>query len=97
MLAAVAEVVPPTSVAKAFVSHQDPDIASSLPLWNACNDHIQWHVPSLWEGFLRHYGALNAEFIDVYKRQSLYASLEIARSGYLNIHHYSLNCLPRLE
>jgi flavorubredoxin len=40
VLAAVAEVVPPTSVAKAFVSHQDPDIASSLPLWNACNDHI---------------------------------------------------------
>jgi flavorubredoxin len=65
VLAAVAEVVPPTSVAKAFVSHQDPDIASSLPLWNACNDHIQWHVPSLWEGFLRHYGALNAEFIGI--------------------------------
>ena len=65
VLAAVAEVVPPTSVAKAFVSHQDPDIASSLPLWNACNDRIQWHVPSLWEGFLRHYGALNAEFIGI--------------------------------
>ncbi len=63
VLAAVAEVVPPTSVRKAFVSHQDPDIASSLPLWNACNDKIQWQVPALWEGFIRHYGALNAEMV----------------------------------
>ena len=63
VLAAVAEVVPPTSVGKAFVSHQDPDIASSLPLWNACNGKVQWHIPSLWEGFIRHYGALDAELI----------------------------------
>jgi len=63
VLAAVAEVVPPTSVIKAFVSHQDPDIASSLPLWNACNCSVQWHIPSLWEGFIRHYGALDAELI----------------------------------
>lgn len=63
VLAAVAEVVPPSSVVKAFVSHQDPDIASSLPLWNACNDKVQWHIPSLWEGFIRHYGALDADLI----------------------------------
>jgi flavorubredoxin len=63
VLAAVAEVVPPTSVSKAFVSHQDPDIASSLPLWNACNGKVQWHIPGLWEGFIRHYGALDAELI----------------------------------
>ena len=65
VLAAVAEVVPPTSVNKAFVSHQDPDIASSLPLWNACNNGIQWYVPSLWEGFIRHYGALDAPLIPI--------------------------------
>jgi flavorubredoxin len=65
VLAAVAEVVPPSSVLKAFVSHQDPDIASSLPLWNACNDKIQWHIPNLWEGFIRHYGALDAELIGI--------------------------------
>ena len=49
----------------AFVSHQDPDIASSLPLWNSCNDTIEWHIPSLWEGFIRHYGALDAEFVSI--------------------------------
>jgi flavorubredoxin len=65
VLAAVAEVVPPTSVVKAFASHQDPDIASSLPLWNACNEKVQWHIPSLWEGFIRHYGALEAEMIGI--------------------------------
>lgn len=65
VLAAVAEVVPPTSIVKAFVSHQDPDIASSLPLWNVCNDKVQWHIPNLWEGFIRHYGALDAEMIGI--------------------------------
>ena len=65
VLAAVAEVVPPTSVVKAFASHQDPDIASSLPLWNACNDKMQWYIPVLWEGFIRHYGALDAELIGI--------------------------------
>ena len=62
---AVTEVVPPSSIRAAFVSHQDPDIASSLPLWNACNDKIRWHVPKLWEGFIRHYGALDAEFFGI--------------------------------
>ena len=60
VLSAMAEVVEPSSVKSAFVSHQDPDIASSLPLWNACNAEIEWHIPSLWEGFIRHYGALEA-------------------------------------
>jgi flavorubredoxin len=65
VLTALTEVVPPTSVAKAFVSHQDPDIASSLPLWNACNQKIQWHIPGLWESFIRHYGALDAELVGI--------------------------------
>jgi flavorubredoxin len=66
VLAAAAEVVSPSSIIKAFVSHQDPDIASSLPLWNACNNKIQWHIPSLWESFIRHYGALDAHFVGIH-------------------------------
>lgn len=62
VFAAMVEVVQPSTIEAAFVSHQDPDIASSLPLWNACNSQIQWHVPKLWEGFIRHYGALDANF-----------------------------------
>lgn len=60
VFAALVEVVPPSSLKAAFVSHQDPDIASSLPLWHGCNEQIQWHIPRLWEGFIRHYGALEA-------------------------------------
>jgi len=62
VLAALAEVIQPSSVRGAFVSHQDPDIASSLPLWNICYRHMEWHIPGLWESFIRHYGALDAKF-----------------------------------
>lgn len=65
VLTALTEVVQPTTVVQAFVSHQDPDIASSLPLWNACNRKIQWHIPALWEGFIRHYGALDADLVGI--------------------------------
>ena len=65
VFAALVEAVPPASIQGAFVSHQDPDIASSLPLWHACNPKIQWHIPALWEGFIRHYGALEAPLQDI--------------------------------
>lgn len=65
VFAALSEIVAPSKIKAAFVSHQDPDIASSLPLWNACNPKIQWYIPKLWEGFIRHYGALDATFIDI--------------------------------
>ncbi|MHB8248627.1 MAG: oxygen-binding di-iron domain-containing protein [Acidithiobacillus sp.] len=65
VFAAMVEVVQPSSLQAAFVSHQDPDIASSLPLWNACNGEIHWHIPKLWEGFIRHYGALDAHFVSI--------------------------------
>ncbi len=60
VFSALVEAVAPNSIQAAFVSHQDPDIASSLPLWHACNSKIQWHIPALWEGFIRHYGAVDA-------------------------------------
>ena len=65
VFAAVTEIVPPSAIRAAFVSHQDPDIASSLPLWAACNPDMQWYVPKLWDGFIRHYGALETPFIDI--------------------------------
>lgn len=65
VFSAMVEVVQPSTIQAAFVSHQDPDIASSLPLWNACNNQLTWHIPKLWEGFLRHYGALEADFAGI--------------------------------
>ncbi len=65
VFAAVTEIAPPSSIRAAFVSHQDPDIASSLPLWAACNPAMQWYVPKLWDGFIRHYEALDTPFVDI--------------------------------
>jgi flavorubredoxin len=96
VLTALAEVVPPSTVSRAFVSHQDPDIASSLPLWNACNGKMQWYVPSLWEGFIRHYGALDADLVTIPDEGGLMTvggrKLEIVPAHYLhssaNFHVY---------
>lgn len=60
VFSALVDMLPPSSIKSAFVSHQDPDIASSLPLWNACNPDIVWHTSKLWVSFIRHYGALDA-------------------------------------
>lgn len=60
VFAALSGVVCPDHIHAAFASHQDPDIASSLPLWHACNKNMVWHIPKLWEGFIRHFGALDA-------------------------------------
>ncbi len=60
VFAALVDVLPPSSIEAALVSHQDPDIASSLPLWNACTPGITWYTSRLWVSFVRHYGALDA-------------------------------------
>jgi flavorubredoxin len=60
VFSALTEVISPSSIKSAFISHQDPDIGSSLPLWNACRPDIQWYASELWVGFIRHYGALEA-------------------------------------
>ncbi|MEE4245711.1 MAG: MBL fold metallo-hydrolase [Kangiellaceae bacterium] len=39
-----------------FASHQDPDIISSLGLWDQCLSNATLHAPWLWEGFIRHFG-----------------------------------------
>lgn len=65
VFSALMGVLAPGSVTAALVSHQDPDVASSLPLWSACNTRILWYVPKLWAGFIRHYGAPEANFHEI--------------------------------
>ncbi len=45
-----------------FASHQDPDIISSLGLWDQALPHATLHAPWIWEGFLRHFGMSNIEY-----------------------------------
>lgn len=45
-----------------FASHQDPDIISSLGLWDQCLKSSRLYSPWLWESFIRHFGMNNIEF-----------------------------------
>lgn len=56
MLAAVAHHVPISAIKHLFASHQDPDIISSLGLWDKTLQDATLHAPWLWEGFIKHFG-----------------------------------------
>ncbi len=56
MLAAVAHHVPISNITTLFASHQDPDIISSLGLWDQVLEDASLYAPWLWEGFIRHFG-----------------------------------------
>lgn len=56
MLSAVVKEVPLEQIQHVFASHQDPDIISSLGLWDQVLENATLHSPWLWEGFIRHFG-----------------------------------------
>ena len=62
MLAAVIKQVSPDKLTHLFASHQDPDIISSLGLWDQALPEATLHSPWLWEGFIRHFGMDNITF-----------------------------------
>lgn len=45
-----------------FASHQDPDIISSLGLWDQCLNNASLYSPKIWETFIRHFGMNNINF-----------------------------------
>jgi len=45
-----------------FASHQDPDIISSLGLWDQALPKARLHAPWIWEGFIRHFGLNNISY-----------------------------------
>lgn len=56
MLSSVVKVVPIEHIKYLFASHQDPDIISSLGLWDKALPSATLYSPWLWEGFIRHFG-----------------------------------------
>ncbi len=62
MLAAVLRHASVEQVTDLFASHQDPDIISSLGLWDQALPDATLHSPWLWEGFIRHFGMDNIEY-----------------------------------
>lgn len=65
MLAAVLHHAPVEEITDLFASHQDPDIISSLGLWDQAVPHARLHAPALWEGFLRHFGLDSIQYMAI--------------------------------
>lgn len=56
MLAALTREIAVEEIKALFLSHQDPDIGSSLPLWRrVCPPGLTVYLPWLWEGFVSHF------------------------------------------
>lgn len=62
MLAAVLQHTDIEHLTDLFASHQDPDIISSLGLWDQALPDARLHAPWIWEGFLRHFGLNNITY-----------------------------------
>ena len=56
MLASVLKYVDIEHITDLFASHQDPDIISSLGMWDQVLPNANLHASCLWEGFIRHFG-----------------------------------------
>lgn len=63
MLAAIVNYIPLEGLKHLFASHQDPDIISSLGLWDRTLPEAELHAPWLWEGFIRHFGCENVKYV----------------------------------
>lgn len=62
MLASVVHYLPISQITHIFSSHQDPDVISSLGMWDKTLSNAVLHAPWLWEGFIRHYGCENITY-----------------------------------
>ncbi|MEZ4225920.1 MAG: MBL fold metallo-hydrolase [Polyangiaceae bacterium] len=56
MLSAVLHYAKIEEITDLFASHQDPDVISSLGLWDQTLPQATLHAPWVWEGFIRHFG-----------------------------------------
>ncbi len=63
MLAATLHHVSVDQITDLFASHQDPDIISSLGLWDQVLPNARLHSPWLWESFIRHFGLNHIEYV----------------------------------
>lgn len=62
MLASVVKEVPLENIKYLFASHQDPDIISSLGMWDQILIDATLYGPWIWESFIRHFGMHNTNY-----------------------------------
>ena len=65
MLASVLRLCDIDTITDIFASHQDPDIISSLGLWDQTLPTARLHAPWIWESFLRHFGLNHIEYVGI--------------------------------
>ncbi len=65
MLAFVTRHADIDNITDIFASHQDPDIISSLGLWDKAIPNARLHAPWIWEGFIRHFGCDNITYVSI--------------------------------
>jgi len=65
MIAAILHFAPIEKITDLFASHQDPDIISSLGLWDQTLTNAKLHAPAIWEGFIRHFGCESIEYVPI--------------------------------
>lgn len=62
MLANIVKLIPLEQLTHLFASHQDPDIISSLGLWDQTLPDARLYSAWMWEGFIRHFGMDNISY-----------------------------------
>ncbi len=65
MLSSALTWAPVHEITDLFASHQDPDIISSLGLWDQALPEPRLHAPALWEGFIRHFGMEHTQYVRI--------------------------------
>lgn len=65
MMSAVLHYVPVHQITDLFASHQDPDVISSLGLWDQALTNAQLHASAIWEGFIRHFGCESIKYVPI--------------------------------
>jgi len=65
MMAAVLNYVSVEQITDLFASHQDPDVISSLGLWDQALTNAKLYAPAIWEGFIRHFGCESIEYVAI--------------------------------
>jgi flavorubredoxin len=83
MLTTVLHHVPVEEITDLFASHQDPDIISSLGLWEQALPAMRVHCSWLWTSFLRHFSSTDVEFCPIPDQ-----------GGTLELDHVHLQFLP---
>lgn len=61
VLGAASDRVEISRITRFFLSHQDPDVITSLPLWLGLCPRAKVYLPSIWSGFIAHLGI---EYVD---------------------------------